>query len=293
MARIKAPFGASRIAPGTASHIGSLTGRESGRETGPFIGRLRPRFKVRSEPRFMPSSRPCSKPSLKAAPPGSPWFAPSTGKWWSGIGAIPDIVVSGVCGLCCWRAWRCRSPATLGSDPEFATRQQTRSVWESSCRFCALGGMFVLRRFSDRRQIVDRQGGYLTRCVRSGLPRRQIRVPSAQGGSGNSLSERGGGHRQREVSYQTYDAGIPWIPGVAEGKAPAVTRAGIQVVSNPSRHGVALLSSAAADVAVFDAAGRAVMSRAATRGLSVLPLGKAGACFVKAGEATARVVVTD
>jgi len=117
-------------------------------------------------------------------------------------------------------------------------------------------------------------------------PMYDVCFPNAQEDTGYACGAGG-------TILKTVDKGIPWIPGVAEGKAPAVTRAGIQVVSNPSRHGVALLSSAAADVAVFDAAGRAVMSRAATRGLSVLPLGKAGAYFVKAGEETAGVVVTD
>jgi len=91
---------------------------------------------------------------------------------------------------------------------------------------------------------------------------------------------------------KTTDKGIPWIPGVAEGKAPVVTRAGIRVLSNPSRHGIALHSDADVRVSVFDAAGRTVMSRAATKGLSFLPL-PTGAYFVKAGAQTARAVVTD
>jgi len=91
---------------------------------------------------------------------------------------------------------------------------------------------------------------------------------------------------------RTYDKGIPWIPGIEEGKAPAITRAGIRVLSNPCRHGIALESDAAVSVSVFDAAGRVVMSRAATRGLNFLPL-PTGAYFVKAGGATARAVVTD
>jgi photosystem II stability/assembly factor-like uncharacterized protein len=91
---------------------------------------------------------------------------------------------------------------------------------------------------------------------------------------------------------RTYDGGKPWIPGVAEGKAPAITRAGVRVVSNPCRRGIALLSEADVPVAVFDAAGRAVMRQAATKGLSFLPV-PTGAYFVKAGAQTARVVVTD
>jgi len=91
---------------------------------------------------------------------------------------------------------------------------------------------------------------------------------------------------------KTTDKGIPWIPGVAEGKAPVVTRAGIRVLSNPSRHGIALHSDADVRVSVFDAAGRVVTSRAATKGLNFLPL-PTGAYFVKAGAQTARAVVTD
>jgi photosystem II stability/assembly factor-like uncharacterized protein len=91
---------------------------------------------------------------------------------------------------------------------------------------------------------------------------------------------------------KTVDAGIPWIPGVEEGRVPAVTRAGIRVLSNPCRHGIALLSDADVNVVVFDAAGRAVMRQAATKGTSFLRL-SAGAYFVKAGAQTARAVVTD
>jgi hypothetical protein len=64
------------------------------------------------------------------------------------------------------------------------------------------------------------------------------------------------------------------------------------VVSNPSRHGIALHSDADVRVSVYDAAGRTVVSQAATRGLSFLPL-PTGAYFVKAGSGTARAVVTD
>jgi photosystem II stability/assembly factor-like uncharacterized protein len=91
---------------------------------------------------------------------------------------------------------------------------------------------------------------------------------------------------------RTYDKGMPWIPGVEEGRAPAITRAGIRVLSNPCRHGIALLSDADVNVVVFDAAGRAVMRQAATKGTSFLRL-SAGAYFVRAGAQTARAVVTD
>jgi photosystem II stability/assembly factor-like uncharacterized protein len=91
---------------------------------------------------------------------------------------------------------------------------------------------------------------------------------------------------------RTYDAGIPWIDGVAEEKVPAVSRTGIRVTSNPCRYGIALHSDADVTVSVFDAAGRVVMNQAATRGLNFLPL-PTGAYFVKAGASTARAVVTD
>jgi photosystem II stability/assembly factor-like uncharacterized protein len=91
---------------------------------------------------------------------------------------------------------------------------------------------------------------------------------------------------------KTTDGGIPWTPGVAEGKVPAITRAGIRVMSNPCRHGIALHSDADVRVSVFDAAGRVVMSQAATKGLNFLPL-PTGAYFVKSGAETARAVVTD
>jgi len=91
---------------------------------------------------------------------------------------------------------------------------------------------------------------------------------------------------------RTYDGGIPWIPGVAEGKVPVISRAAIRVMSNPCRHGIALSSDADVRVSVFDAAGRVVMSQAATKGLNFLPL-PTGAYFVKSGAETARAVVTD
>jgi photosystem II stability/assembly factor-like uncharacterized protein len=91
---------------------------------------------------------------------------------------------------------------------------------------------------------------------------------------------------------KTADGGIPWDPGVAEGRVPATSRTGIKVASNPCRHGIALHSDADVTVSVFDAAGRVVMNQAATRGLNFLPL-PTGAYFVKAGASTARAVVTD
>jgi len=91
------------------------------------------------------------------------------------------------------------------------------------------------------------------------------------------------------VILKTTDGGGP---GVEEGKEPAVSRTGIRVVSNPCRHGIVLHSDTDVNVVVFDAAGRAVMSRAAAKGANLLPLG-AGAYFVKAGAQTARAVVTD
>ena len=91
---------------------------------------------------------------------------------------------------------------------------------------------------------------------------------------------------------KTADGGIPWDPGVAEGRVPATSRTGIKVASNPCRHGIALHSDADVTVSVFDAAGRVVMNQTATRGLNFLPL-PTGAYFVKAGASTARAVVTD
>jgi len=89
---------------------------------------------------------------------------------------------------------------------------------------------------------------------------------------------------------RTYDGGIPWIPGVDEEKGPAIGWAGIRVVSNPSRHGVAFRSDADVDVVVFDAAGRVVARQAATKGLNFLPLSKAGVYFVHEGQAQAQAV---
>ncbi len=95
------------------------------------------------------------------------------------------------------------------------------------------------------------------------------------------------------ILLKTIDAGIPWVQGVAEGKAPATVLTGIRVVSNPGRFGIALRSDANVTVTVFDAAGRAVLTTTANQGLNLLPIRKAGAYFVKSGEHTARAVVTD
>ena len=91
---------------------------------------------------------------------------------------------------------------------------------------------------------------------------------------------------------KTTDKGVPWIPGVAEVKPPAVVRTGIRVVSNPSRNGIAFHSDADVRVSVFDAAGRVVKTQAATKGLNFLSV-PTGAYFVRAGAQTARAVVTD
>ncbi len=91
---------------------------------------------------------------------------------------------------------------------------------------------------------------------------------------------------------KTTDAGAPWKPAVAEGKAPAARPAGVRILSNPCRHGIALQTDAAVSVVVFDAAGRVVRCQAAAKGTSFVPL-KAGAYFVRAGMQTTRAVVTD
>jgi photosystem II stability/assembly factor-like uncharacterized protein len=91
---------------------------------------------------------------------------------------------------------------------------------------------------------------------------------------------------------KTTDAGTPWVPGVAESKAPATLKSLVRVVSSPCRHGIVLQSDAAVCVVVFDAAGRVVRSQAAVKGTSFLPL-KTGAYFVRAGTQTTRAVVTD
>jgi photosystem II stability/assembly factor-like uncharacterized protein len=84
---------------------------------------------------------------------------------------------------------------------------------------------------------------------------------------------------------RTYDSGIPWWGGwVAEEKGPAMSRAGIRVVSNPSRHGITFHADAVVNVVVFDAAGRVVARRAATKGMNFLPLSKAGVHFIREAE---------
>ncbi len=92
---------------------------------------------------------------------------------------------------------------------------------------------------------------------------------------------------------KTTDGGQPWVPAVAEGKAPATLLTGIRVVSNPGRFGIALRADAHVTVTVFDAAGRAVLTATANQGLNLLPVRKAGAYFVRSGEHTVRAVVTD
>jgi len=92
---------------------------------------------------------------------------------------------------------------------------------------------------------------------------------------------------------RTYDHGLFWIPWIAENSRRALSQSGIRIVSNPSRHGITFQAEADVHVAVFDATGRVVMSRAASEGLNFLPLSKAGAYFVKAGAQTVRVVLTE
>ncbi len=95
------------------------------------------------------------------------------------------------------------------------------------------------------------------------------------------------------IILKTTDGGFPWYGHwVAEDKAPVVARTGIRVVSNPCRGGIALRSDADVAVTVFDAAGRMVVRRAASKGLNFLPL-RTGAYFVRAGAHTTRAVVTD
>jgi photosystem II stability/assembly factor-like uncharacterized protein len=92
------------------------------------------------------------------------------------------------------------------------------------------------------------------------------------------------------VILQTTDGG--GAVGVGGGSERVMKRAAVRVVSNPTRHGIALLSDADVNLVVFDAAGRAVMSRVAAKGVISLPL-SAGAYFVRAGALTVRAVVTD
>ncbi len=98
------------------------------------------------------------------------------------------------------------------------------------------------------------------------------------------------------VILRTYDGGNPM--SVAEEKGPTIGRAGIRVVSNPSRRGITFHADAEASVVVFDAAGRVVASRAAAKGINFLPLSKAGVYFVHEAQAQAqahaiRVVLTE
>lgn len=97
----------------------------------------------------------------------------------------------------------------------------------------------------------------------------------------------------RGTILRTYDRGGLPPHWVAEDKGLAMSRAGIRVLSNPSRHGITFSADASVDVIVFDAAGRAVTRQTTTRGLNFLPLPKAGAYFVKADAHTIRVVVTE
>ncbi|HTW92593.1 MAG TPA: hypothetical protein VMH22_12920 [bacterium] len=92
---------------------------------------------------------------------------------------------------------------------------------------------------------------------------------------------------------KTTDGGGPWVHGVAEEKAPASLPAGIRVLSNPCRQGIALHTGASVPITVFDATGRAVLSLTAVAGTKFLPVRRAGAYFVKSGAQTARAVVTD
>ena len=93
------------------------------------------------------------------------------------------------------------------------------------------------------------------------------------------------------VILKTTDGG--GTVGVGGGSERVVTRAAVRVVSNPSRHGIALHADANVAVSVIDVSGRVVMSQAATKGRNFLPLRKAGVYVVKAGTETAEAVVTD
>jgi len=92
------------------------------------------------------------------------------------------------------------------------------------------------------------------------------------------------------VILMTTDGG--GLIGVGGSSERAAKRSAVRVMSNPTRHGIALLSDADVNVVVFDAAGRAVMDRVAAKGGSFLPLSP-GAYFVRAGALTVRAVVTD
>jgi photosystem II stability/assembly factor-like uncharacterized protein len=81
------------------------------------------------------------------------------------------------------------------------------------------------------------------------------------------------------VILRTYDGGNPM--SVAEEKGPVACRAGIRVVSNPSRRGVTFRSDTKACVVVYDAAGRVVTRRVATKGVNQVPLPRGGVYVVK------------
>ncbi|MBN2465777.1 hypothetical protein JXD38_09195 [candidate division WOR-3 bacterium] len=143
------------------------------------------------------------------------------------------------------------------------------------------GQGFILRQVANHPD-----ADFFRTTVPSGTPAiADVCFPGAQDDTGYAVGNNG-------WILKTTDKGVPWLPGVAEGKAPVVTRAGIRVLSNPCRRGIMLHSDADVRVSVFDAAGRTVMSRAAARGTNFLPL-PTGAYFVKAGTSTARAVVTD
>jgi hypothetical protein len=81
---------------------------------------------------------------------------------------------------------------------------------------------------------------------------------------------------------KTTDAGGPPIDWVAEGKSPVTVRAGIRVVSNPSRRGISYDADAEARVTVFDAVGKVVARQNAAKGMNFLPLTEAGVYMLKA-----------
>ncbi len=92
------------------------------------------------------------------------------------------------------------------------------------------------------------------------------------------------------VILMTTDGG--GLIGVGGGRERAAKRSAVRVMSNPARHGIALLSEADVNVVVFDATGRVLMDRVAAKGGNFLPLNP-GAYFVRAGALTVRAVVTD
>jgi len=98
------------------------------------------------------------------------------------------------------------------------------------------------------------------------------------------------------VVLRTYDGGNPM--SVAEERGPVASRAGIRIVSNPSRRGITFRADADVNVAVLDAAGRVVARQTAAKGPNFLPLSKAGVYFVHEAQAQAqaqavRVVLTE